>query len=273
MSPPWARRTDGVEIHPGDGVVPILKEAGPRSLQIVGTGFYLTRYGLFGTARHVLEELVPSEGKGATRSFVLHRADDNSLHFRRILRVHMHKSADIGVGQADNYLDRFPDNPLWNMRPILCTQLPAPGSPLVTYAYPENRVMDFAVPPQERIIQCGYYEGAFLRYVAETEHPFMDVPYFETTIDVRSGASGGPVFNQSGRIIGVNCRSWEFDGHDEPLSYMVPIERLFELEIDPAGIPRDSWEAAQMPSEAWTRWLSGYGLCLYGHTGLEPPVR
>ena len=57
MSRPAALRGDGQPIEPGDGVVPILQEVGLKRLKVVGTGFYITRYGLVATAKHVIEEL------------------------------------------------------------------------------------------------------------------------------------------------------------------------------------------------------------------------
>ena len=54
---PQARDGTGRTIHPGDGVVPIMKELTGRKLAVEGTGFYVSRYGLFITARHVLDTL------------------------------------------------------------------------------------------------------------------------------------------------------------------------------------------------------------------------
>jgi hypothetical protein len=54
------RAIDGNEnpIDPKYGVFPILKELSKGSLSVVRTGFYLTRYGMFITAKHVMDELV-----------------------------------------------------------------------------------------------------------------------------------------------------------------------------------------------------------------------
>ncbi len=43
----------GKNIDPGAAVIPIMKELERGRLAIIGTGFYISRYGLFLTAAHV----------------------------------------------------------------------------------------------------------------------------------------------------------------------------------------------------------------------------
>jgi len=105
----------------------------------------------------------------------------------------------------------------------------------------------------------------------------MRFPYFEATIEVPGGTSGGPVFDQKGRVVGLNCRGWDFRGaehEDAPLSYMVPIEHLLELPVDPFLVPPSSWEADQIPAEKkGQRQLTVRELGLFGHVVFDPPVR
>ena len=66
-----ARTRSGQDVHPGSGAIPILKDIEPGRLKIVGTGFFITRYGLFATARHVLQELADIEQGKLDNGFVL----------------------------------------------------------------------------------------------------------------------------------------------------------------------------------------------------------
>ena len=111
-----ALRGDGTPIQPGDGSIPIMKEISEGKLAVIGTGFYITRYGLFLTAKHVLDELVDKEGHFSSVAYVLHLADENSVHLRRILTITLLNPADLATGQADNFNSEFPDNPLMNLR-------------------------------------------------------------------------------------------------------------------------------------------------------------
>jgi hypothetical protein len=253
-----------------------MKEVGHKRLSIIGTGFYITRYGLLVTAKHVLEDLMAEDDASLVSSYVCHLAPENAIHLRPIRKAHLLRKADIGIAQADNFLDSFPANPLQNLRATLSTQLPSVGSPLTTYAYPENEVLDFGLENQVPVIAGDYFLGGFLRFVKEPEHPFLRFPYFETTVEIRSGASGGPVFDAKGRVIGVNCRGWDFRGGEHegnPLSYIVPIGNMLDIDVDPFMIPAVSWEAEQIPDSRSGCTLNGRELAEYGHVLFEPPLR
>ena len=270
MSRPAAFRGDGKPIDPGSGVVPMLLEVGPKRLKVVGTGFYITRYGLVATAKHVIEDF--TEGLSLRRGFVPHLGPDNSIFLRRIRRAHLLKAADVCVVQVDNFVERFPTAPLMNLLPQLSTTLPAPDEPLLTFAYPENAVLDFSPGGNIPEIHADYFQGRFLRYVNPSENPNLRFPYFETTIEIRSGASGGPVFDSTGRIVAINCRGWDFRGSEEEgnnLSYVVPITHMLDLEIDPFLVPPGSPEATQIPLERAGQTLTIRDLARYGHVLIE----
>jgi hypothetical protein len=272
MSRPTAVRGDGVAIEPGDGVVPILKEVGRKRLKVVGTGFYITRYGLVATARHVLEDLRTPDALNLLTSFVPHLGPNNTIYLRQVRRAHLLNAADVGVAYADNFMERYPTAALMNLRPRLSADLPLAGEPLVTYAYPENEILDFSREGQIPEIHGDYFQGGFLRYVSEPEHPSLTFPYFESTVEVRSGASGGPVFDSRGRVVGINCRGWDFRGSEhegQHLSYIVPVDRLLDIEIDPFMIPPGSWESQQIPPARSGQPLTIRDLARYQHLLLE----
>jgi hypothetical protein len=272
---PFTVRGDGEIIHPGDGVVPVLKEVGWKRLSVVGTGFYVTRYGLFITAGHVLEELKSSDGTTMVSSFVCHLHENDKILLRPILKGHSLNDVDIGIAQADNYMGTYPENPLMNLRGRLSTQFPREGEPLTTYAYPENEVLNFSRDDHIREIFGDYFQGGYMRFVQESQHPFLRFSYFETSLELRSGTSGGPVFDSRGRIVGINCRGWDFRGSEHefsPLSYIVPIEYIMNVDVDPFMVPPHSWEAKQIPEERRGHPLKGYELTKYGHFLFDPPL-
>jgi hypothetical protein len=259
-------------IEPGDGVVPILKEVATKRLKVVGTGFYITRYGLVATAKHVLEDLRAPDAPILLTGFVPHLGPNNTVYLRPIRRAHLLNAADVGVAQVDNFMERYPTAALMNLRPRLSAEFPLAGEPLVTYAYPENEVLDFTREGQIPEIHGDYFQGGFLRYVSDPEHPALKFPYFESTVEVRSGASGGPVFDSHGRIVGITCRGWDFRGGEHEgkhLSYLVPVSQLLDLEIDPFMVPPGSWEAQQIPSGRAGQPLTIRDLARYQHVLLE----
>lgn len=260
--------------NPRDGVVPIMKKIDKDRLAVVGTGFYISRYGLFLTANHVIETMIDRTKRKLGVGYIVHHGENDTVHLRRILRAGLLQPADLAVGQADNYLSKYPDNPLINMRAILSTTIPEPGSSVVTYAYPENEVLDFTNEDKTPIIASDYYEGKFLRYVVKSQNPLMPYPHFETTIGLKGGASGGPVFNSKGRVIGVNCCGWDLGAEHEGdnLSSIVPIVELLKLRVELLQLPPTSWERAQIPATSEDMTFTVAELARFGHIQFEPQV-
>ena len=263
MANPTAIDGNKNPIDPKYGVFPIMKEISKGNLSIIGTGFYLTRYGLFITAKHVMDELVDWKKKSIGVSFVCHCPNETEIIMRRILSASLLDSYDLAICQADNYMEKVPERPLINMRPCLSTKIPAAGAKLVTFTYPENEVLDFSQNENIPTIRSDYYEGQLLRYVAVSENPSIPYPHFETSIKLKSGSSGGPVF-ADGKIIGVNCRGWDFHEDDENgnLSYIVPINHLVSVTVELNQLPNNSWEKNQIKNikEKYSiRELADYG--------------
>ena len=266
-------RGDGAPIHPGTGIVPILKEVGTKRLSVIGTGFYITRYGLVATAKHVVEDLT-DDGKSLTPSFVLHLQDDDAIVLRPIRRAHYLHDVDLAVVQADNFVNDGSRSALQNLRAVIAPVLPRDGTPLVTYAYPENAILDFNDTGLIPVVRGDYFAGGVLRFVNRPEHPLLPFPYLETTVEVRSGASGGPVLLANGSVVGVNCRGWDFRGGEhegQHLSYIAPIALLLDLEVDTFQLPRFSWEGNQfetpLPPRTTIRELVRRNIILS-----EPPI-
>ena len=220
-------------------MVPILFEQTPGILRVVGTGCYVARYGLVLTAAHVLAET--KQGDGIGPSFVFHLGPEDKIYLRRIQRVFWLNDRDLGIAQVENYLDSIPNDPLINHRARLSTRRPGVGEPLVTYAYPENALLDFNDPPARREVHSDYYSGHVVEPVGAGERPFIPYPHLETSIEIRSGASGGPVFSHDGCIVGIASRGWDFKGGEEeqePLSSVVLIEDLLHLGLTSWRFPQ-----------------------------------
>ena len=269
-----AKNADSTKVNPRAVVVPIMKEIETGKLMIVGTGFYVTRYGLFLTAQHVLNELVMNEPKKLDVGYILHPVGNNNFthHIRRIRNVSFLQIADLALGQAENFVDKYPDNPLLNLRPYLTTEVPYIGSPLITYAYPANKILDFTQNEKAPEVCSDYFEGKFLEHAQSG--PFMPYPHFRTSIKIKGGASGGPVFS-GGRVIGVNCRGWDFGKSDkgENLSSIVPVVKALQMLLPKLPLPEKSWEYSQIPdSKENEKLITFKDLAIFGHVEFDPPI-
>ena len=259
---PSTRTGGGQEIPPGSGVVPILIELQASRLKVVGTGFYITRYGLFAPAKHVLDELADWNTHRLCTAFVLQDDAEGQLYIRQIVGASLSNTADVALGQADNSAGGPP-----NPRGRLSFVRPAKGERLVTYAYPANEVLDFTDPAHVPTLVGNYFEGHFEGQVIPSEPPYIPHPYFETSLEIRSGASGCPVF-ASGRIVAIACRGLEFRGAEHEgnnLSAVIPVGHLLPLEVGCARIPQDSWEYSQIPPLRRDSTLTFGELVAYGH--------
>jgi hypothetical protein len=241
-----------------------MKELVPGRLSIIGTGFYISRYGLFMTAAHVLKDVIDKDANAIRPSFVCHSPNQSEIHLRRIVCSSIYLRADLAIGQADNYSAKYPSSPLQNMRARLSSRVPDPGSLVTTYAYPENEILDFRDPTNVPIVRSDYFDGQFLNEVNVSEHPELPYRHYETSILIKSGASGGPVFC-NGFVIGVNCRGWDFGTDEDTLSYIVPVEAALDIEVSNLHFPEISWEYHQIPLSMRNSTLTVRQLIEFGH--------
>ena len=259
----------GENAHPGEAVTPILLQLEPGLYKIIGTGFYITRYGLFLTAKHVVEDLTQADGT-LRNCLTWHLPNDSEINMRQIKRASIDRNAplhapDIAVCQADNF-----SFTLMNER-IGIVVSPPVGSIVGTYAYPENELLDFRDKSLPKIIRSDSFEGVVIEHVKTG--PFLRYPHIRTSIDIRSGASGGPAFVAAGHAFAVNCRGGdlldgEYDVKHE--STVVPVTEAFGLAVPLPDFPADSWEAKQLQVHGLRDRATLGELVACGHVTLHP---
>ena len=267
--PHLARRADGQSIPPGSGVVPVLHEICHMQLKVVGTAFYVTRYGLFVTAGHVLQEIADWSVNRLKPAYILEDSGLGQLIIRRIVGISLSNLADLAIGQAENGSDKSPATTgPGNLRGRISLESPKTDEKLVTYAYPENEVLDFRDAASTPTLRGDYFEGKFQAHVQSGTHPFIPQPHFQTSLEIRSGASGCPVFNSQGQIVAIASRGWDFRGSEhegQNLSSVLPASLLLPIEVGCARIPPTSWEFSQIPPSRRSSVLTFGELVAYGH--------
>ena len=274
--PAEARRGDGAAIHPGSGITPLLKAVDRAVYRVVGTAFYITRYGLFMTAGHVAKAIRHGDGNTLQECFLLHLLEPNEISLRPVRQITFFDNptfspGDIAIGHADNFHDESTGAALQNMRGELSLSPIESGSRLVTYAYPNNEDLDFTDPDIPRRVRSDYFEGEVIRFVSDGSNRDLPYPHYETTISLENGASGGPVFDANGRIVGVNCAGWNYFGLAKASasnpSYVVPIAAAAGLRLPLMQVPRGSFEDKQMPlGERDRSDVTIFDLARWGHT-------
>lgn len=270
-------KSDGSSVDPGAAVTPIFLSLEPGLFKVIGTGFYVTRYGLLITAKHVVEDLIDSSGTNLRLGYVWHFPDKNTVHFRRIVSIAFDKRApthspDIAMCQADNHLNEELRTALMNERIALTTAVPEEGEPVATYAYPNNAVVDCRPPEKRGRIFADFFEGRFIARLNSSDRPYIRYPHYETSMEIQHGSSGGPVFSAEGHAFAVNCRGWNFKGAEQEndnLSSVIDVSGLSNLLIPVDQIPSWSAEHKSVPEDRRGQMLRGQELVKFGHITLH----
>jgi S1-C subfamily serine protease len=213
---PYITRTaDDRPFVEASAIFPIFAHVEAGTLELVGTGFYVTPLGHFLTARHVLADIYEKQRPG----FMFHMADDgNTALIRSITKFSSHPTADVALGVLEH-----PSGYVLNSVPTLTTECPQIGEPIVAVAYDKgthqsnNKILT---------IWPKYMSGDF-----EYAHPdgrdtvMLPFPCYRSSINIPGGASGGPVFDVQGRVFGINCTGYE----GAAVSYLARVGEILAL--------------------------------------------
>jgi hypothetical protein len=246
---------NGRKGDPQSGITPIMAQLEPGHYQVVGTGFYIARYGLFVTAKHVVDELHKFDRQGRP-CVAWNWTSSGQLFIRPIhtcsfLTDAPYRAADLAVCQAvascSNGNIEF-DSP--NERLALTALIPAAGAHTGTYAYPGNLSVDFRNEGRVGRIFADVFEGRVLGTIGATERQ-LRYEHVDTSIRLKGGASGGPVFSHDGHAFAVNCLSWDFGEESglSPLSSVVPVSHFFDVPFKMPLMPAGSAEATMVPEK------------------------
>jgi trypsin-like peptidase len=184
------------------------------TLELVGTGFYVTRFGHFLTARHVLTEIYEKQKP----SFMFHMLDDEkSALIRSITMFSSHPAADVALGALEH-----PPGYVFNSVPTLTTECPRIGEPIVTIAYDKGTHQSKG----EISIEPKYMSGNFQHAHPDRRDTVMlPFPCYRSSIVIPGGASGGPVFDSQRRVFGINCTGYQ----NNEISYLARVEEVLPL--------------------------------------------
>lgn len=228
---------DGNEniIDPSHVIFPIIRHNNKGIVSLIGTGFFISENGIFITAKHVLLDVI-DEAKGRqTDAISLVQFLDGSYIIRPIARCTSHENADISVGIAAEMVSKKTGKTLKNKILKLTSGFAEQNAHVFTYAYPKTTVKQEKT--QELHFYPEYYDG-----VVQAHYPYgrdkvlLPGPCTQTSMHIRGGASGGPVFTKEGVVCAVNSTGYE----DDQLSFITPVEAIENLILSGIRTPNNT---------------------------------
>jgi hypothetical protein len=200
-----------------------------------GTGFFVAKDILI-TARHVFEHKFSlkrsyawdgsdpdaKEAAQVFRHVIVQQSADGTHEIRQVIRSVMSARADICMVKVE------PAKVAGQPCLPLTGKLPQVGDTVFTYAFPESTIVEDG-KKREVWLNGGFYRGIVHEVSLSGIGTMTPWQNFRVDFHIHGGASGGPVFNRSGRIVGINCTS--FDGQTD-LSFVTSISSDRELGFD-----------------------------------------
>ncbi len=206
---------------PRETIFPIFRLDENNCYYLVGTGFFIANDGIFITAKHVIEEIVEHEND----AYILHFYGDTYV-MRKMAFFTLHEEADIAVAMLDRI--QFKDSGLYldNSWSAINLNKPNLGDNLSTYAYPKTMVRREDV--QSIDVIPTVYEGEIVKvYPIQRDSLMIRSPCYQVEMGIAGGASGGPVFDESGKVVAINTSSVE----GESVTFVSCIQAILDTSV------------------------------------------
>lgn len=222
------RFEDGRLADPSTVVVPLYRHINAgRAMEVIGTGFFVTQSTVV-TARHVAESALAPDSQGFPGLWGIQIIEGGQYYRRPVVNVVMHPTTDIALCVLANMTHRLTGANLSNPLVRLSARDPAIDEHVFTYAYPDTSFEQEGERPRLDL-NPHFYDGHITQHHPDgRDRVMLPFPCFETSIHIHGGASGGPVFDAQGAVIGINVSSLN---PDTDVSYIAKVRDVFDLQL------------------------------------------
>ncbi len=209
-------------------VFPVFQRLSDGTSRLASTGFFIAPSGFFLSAAHVFEIDV-----GETDSFwMIHVDSSGQIHELDLDGVSIRpEGRDIALGKVK--MGEL-DHPIVSIMELL----PEVNEVMASFAFSHTLIHEPEDQDGELTQLVQYRSHWELGKVEEVSHEgFWKIPgpSFRSSILVEGRASGSPVFNSNGFVVGVNCRGMAPED-DRPYSVASSINGIMDLKVDGINI-------------------------------------
>lgn len=222
------------EINPSEAVFPIITSDKDKNFKFIGTGFFINAFGGFVTAKHVAFD---NNGKPIYPFYIVQVLPDNKYLIRHVRRLDINPNSDAVVCMLTELRDqcgRHIQNPFLTMK----NEDIKLGDEIKTIAYPRSKMFTEDEKTLIGEFSADWFRGKVMEYFPSGRDSFfLPGPCFRTSVMILGGASGGPVINKEGIVVGINSTGYDFgddEDDDESVSFITPISEVFDIEVQVA---------------------------------------
>jgi len=206
-------------------IFPIIKALyypdGTETHKLVGTGFFLDEIGTFLSARHVFQGEGSALDLEDANGFALYCAHAVNLERKLVVRhidvesIKTRNDSDIAAGKVEMNQFGQPNEAISRKEMEKTSHLNfvsnedvKEDTKIFTVAHPLTKVEHTQPGRVNLSIESQAYEGKVTKHYPEKrDSGLLSWPCYETDMEIKGGASGGPVFisGSSGVVFAVNC--------------------------------------------------------------------
>ena len=206
-------------------VFPIIKALfypeGVEVHKIIGTGFFLDENGIFLSARHIFQgrgSALDKEYADGFAVYCVHAVNFESKYVVRYIDINSIKTredTDVAIGKVETNQFGRPNKNITEDELKKTAHLNyvsgenvAVGTKIFTVAHPLTDVSNVSKGRINIDVRSKAYEGRITKHhPVSRDAGLISWPCYETDMEVKGGASGGPVFlsGKDGVIFAINC--------------------------------------------------------------------
>jgi len=225
------KNQDGKVIEHPDAIVPLISLDSNSEFYFIGTAFYITSNGLLMTAKHCLYD---KDDNLLDNLWVYHFLPDGGYVIREIFMENVFISDDYDIAYLmPTELSDKGGRLLTNSALQITNVGPQIGDQLSTYAYPDSGIVYFDSGDSFHMFNANFFLGKCEDY-HDKGCGILKNPCYQTSVKIKSGSSGGPVFNKDGAVFAVCSTGLDLIPGESDLSFVTPLAPSFNMTIKDA---------------------------------------